>query len=150
MLDRIIGFIEGRQKPAPSNSEEDLRVSVAALLVEAARMDQNFGADERATIAKLLIERFEILPDEAHGLITSAEKRVSDSAQYFPYTRHINEVLRPEEKSEIVRMLWSVAYADGELDPYEDQLIRQVAGLIHVTDRDRMNARKDALARRQG
>jgi uncharacterized tellurite resistance protein B-like protein len=42
-------------------------------------------------------------------------------------------------------MLWRVAYADGVLDPHEDQLIRQIAGLIYVSDHDRMLARKRAL-----
>jgi uncharacterized tellurite resistance protein B-like protein len=43
-------------------------------------------------------------------------------------------------------MLWQVAYADGVLDPEEDLLIRRVAGLIHVTDRERVLARQRALA----
>ncbi len=42
-------------------------------------------------------------------------------------------------------MLWEVAYADGVLDPQEDMLLRQIAGLIHVPDRDRGEARKRAL-----
>jgi len=43
--------------------------------------------------------------------------------------------------------MWEVAYADGVLDPHEDMLLRRVAGLIHVPDRDRAAARRRALAR---
>jgi uncharacterized tellurite resistance protein B-like protein len=44
-------------------------------------------------------------------------------------------------------MLWEVAYADGVLDPEEDALIRKIGGLIYITDRDRMLARKRVLER---
>jgi uncharacterized tellurite resistance protein B-like protein len=44
-------------------------------------------------------------------------------------------------------MLWKVAYSDGILDPYEDMLLRQIAGLIHVSDQERGSARKRALDR---
>ena len=46
-------------------------------------------------------------------------------------------------------MLWDVAYADGVLDPEEDLLIRRIAGLIYVSDRDRVLARQRVLARKE-
>jgi uncharacterized tellurite resistance protein B-like protein len=46
-------------------------------------------------------------------------------------------------------MLWDVAYADGVLDPEEDLLIRRIAGLIYVDDRERVLARQRVLARRE-
>ena len=52
-----------------------------------------------------------------------------------------------EERVGMVEMLWEVAYADGVLDPEEDLLIRRVAGLIHVTDRERVVARQQVLTR---
>ena len=50
-----------------------------------------------------------------------------------------------EQRVGIIEMLWEVAYADGVLDPHEDMLLRQIAGLIHVPDRERGLARKRAL-----
>ena len=50
-----------------------------------------------------------------------------------------------EQRAEIIEMLWKVAYSDGVLDPYEDALVRQIAGLIHVPDRERGLARRRAL-----
>ena len=52
-----------------------------------------------------------------------------------------------EERVELMEMLWQVAYADGELDDFEANLLRRVAGLIHVSDRDSGAARKRAMAR---
>lgn len=144
MLDRLLRMLDGSAPPA-APSEDDVRLAVAALLVEAARMDQNFGEDERAAIAGMLIERFSIQADDAERLIARADTKVADTAQYFPFTHNINQQMSPGEKTEVIEMLWRVAYADGTLDAHEDQLIRQIAGLIHVPDRDRMLARKRAL-----
>ena len=52
-----------------------------------------------------------------------------------------------EQRIELIEMLWSIAYADGVLDPEEDALIRQIAGLIHVPDKARGMARQRVLAR---
>jgi uncharacterized tellurite resistance protein B-like protein len=55
--------------------------------------------------------------------------------------------LSPEERIGIVEMMWTVAYSDGILDPHEDMLLRQIAGLIHVPDKERGLARQRALKR---
>ena len=49
-----------------------------------------------------------------------------------------------------MQTLWEVAQADGTVDPFEDQLLRRIGGLIHVTDRDRGMARKQAQAALRG
>jgi uncharacterized tellurite resistance protein B-like protein len=145
MIDRLLGLLNSQNKPAAGGSLDDQKLAVAALLIEAARMDQDFDDGERETIASLLTERFDLSATEAATLIENADQKVQASAQYHPFTHAINQQLEPDEKVEIIEMLWRVAYADGALDPHEDQLVRQVAGLIHVTDRDRMLARKRAL-----
>jgi uncharacterized tellurite resistance protein B-like protein len=143
VIDRLLRLLEGRESPSTAPSEEDLRIAVAALLVETARMDQSFGDAERAVIASLLTKSFGL--PSVSSLIQRADRRASDLVQYFPFTHNINQKMTQQEKAEFVEMLWRVAYADGVLDPHEDQLIRQIAGLIHVPDRDRMLARKRAL-----
>ena len=150
MLDVIKKLLSGNALPEEQDEEQQTRAAVAALLVEAGRMDQDFSGDERRVVAELLTSRFELTKEAVDELIDEANRSASESAQYFPYTHRINQAMDPEQKSEVIEMLWSVAYADGHLDPYEDQLIRQIAGLIHVTDRDRMVARKRALEKLSG
>jgi uncharacterized tellurite resistance protein B-like protein len=110
-------------------------------------MDDNFDAGERATIERLLAARFDLAPETVHALVESAEQKVSDTTQYFPFTHEITKRLSTEQRVDIIEMMWEVAYADGVLDPHEDMLLRQIAGLIHVPDRDRGEARKRALER---
>ena len=130
--------------PVPAN---DLRLSVAVLLLEAARQDDSFDARERATIEALLSERFGLSQTECAALMAAAELRASQMTQLHGHTSHIAEAMTPDERIHLIEMLWDVAYADGVLDPEEDLLIRRIAGLISVGDRDRVMARKEAVAR---
>jgi len=143
MIDRLLSLLQGARGSAPVNEEPHL--SVAVLLVEAGLMHGEFSAEERAMTAQLLSRRFALSAEEADELITRAEARARTTAQYFPFTNSLNTNMSIDDKVEVIEMLWRIAYADGNLDAFEDQLIRQVAGLMHVPDRDRMNARKRVL-----
>jgi uncharacterized tellurite resistance protein B-like protein len=63
------------------------------------------------------------------------------------FTRTIKDGYSPEDRVEIIEMLWEVAYADGVLHDYEANLLRRVGGLIYVSDQDRGDARKRVLTR---
>jgi uncharacterized tellurite resistance protein B-like protein len=63
------------------------------------------------------------------------------------HTSEIAAEMMPQERIDLIEMLWDVAYADGVLDPEEDLMIRRIAGLIYVSDRDRVLARQRVLAR---
>jgi uncharacterized tellurite resistance protein B-like protein len=127
----------------------DLRLSVAVLLLEAARQDDTFDARERAAIEKLLAQRFELSGEECAALMAAGEARTAQMVQLHGHTNDIAQQMTPEERIQLIEMLWEVAYADGVLDPEEDLLIRRIAGLIYVTDRDRVLARQRVLARRE-
>ena len=145
MIDRLLDFLTGRAEPTTENGVDELELSVAALLIEAARMDNDFDVAERATIERLLAKRFDLGPEAVHSLCDRAERAVQRSAQYFPFTHQICTRMSAESRIHIVEMLWKVAYSDGILDPHEDALLRQIGGLIHVPDRERGAARKRAL-----
>jgi uncharacterized tellurite resistance protein B-like protein len=151
MLDRLVDFLAGRSAPAASaNAPDDMHLAVAALLIEAARMDSDFGASERATIESLLATKFNLSSEALNEVIAEAQRKVEYSAQYFPFTNAICKRMSIEERTEIIEMMWSVAYSDGVLDPHEDMLLRQIAGLIHVPDKERGQARQRALAAAAG
>lgn len=144
MIEQLMRLLQGRDAPA-APTEDDLRMAVAALLVEAARMDASFDSAERSAVSTILAKRFGLSGSDVASLVSRADTRIQDTAQYFPFTHSINTRMSAEQKAEVIEMLWQVAYVDGELDPEEDRLIRQIAGLIHVTDRERMLARRRVL-----
>ena len=138
----------GRREPAerPRGGEAH-QLAAAALLVEAATMDDSFDATERATILQLLSGRFGLSAEEGEELLADAEAEVDRANQLYAFTKPIKDAFGHEERVEVVEMLWEVAYADGELHDYEASLIRRVTGLLHVSDRDSGAARKRALDR---
>lgn len=144
MIERLLNFLNGKL-PA-EQAEDDLRIAVAALLVEAARMDDRFDESERQAIVRLLADRFAMAPEAALRLLEDAREMVTRSTQLFPFTSLAVKRLDEAERVRLIEMLWHVAYADGVLDPQEDMLVRRIAGLIHVSDRARGEAKLRALA----
>jgi uncharacterized tellurite resistance protein B-like protein len=145
MIERVIDFLTGRAPPLLAENADALATAVAALLIEAARMDDDFNAAERAAIERLLAERFALAPAAVQALVDEAEAAVRHSTQFFPFTQQICRQLDAAARVRIIEMLWQVAYADGVLDPQEDMLLRRIAGLIYVSDGERGMARQRAL-----
>jgi uncharacterized tellurite resistance protein B-like protein len=133
----------------PGQAVDETRVAVAALLVEAARMDDLVGAEEQAAIARLLAARFDLDAAAVDGLVRQAEDRADQAVELFQFTRRLVPSLDEDRRIELVEMLWEVALADGQLDALEDSLIRRIAGLVHVSDQARGAARQRVLARRR-
>ena len=147
MINRIKAlFAEGAAKAGPPEKDE-LQAAAAALLVEAASMDGDFDEDERASITQLMKSHFELNDDESQTLIEEAEIVIQESGQLYNFTRVIKDRYEAEQRIEMIEMLWEVAYADGNVDHFEANLISRVAGLIYVNDRDRGDARKRVIAR---
>jgi uncharacterized tellurite resistance protein B-like protein len=80
-------------------------------------------------------------------LIDRASSAVAESAQLYSFTRPLKDRLQPEERVRIIEMLWEVACADGKIDSYESGLVRRVAGLLFVPDKESGEARQRVLAR---
>ena len=149
MINRIKALVLGAEDgdAVPFGSADDTQVAAVALLVEAAVMDGEFDPAERRTIARLLEDRFGLEGAEVEDLIAAGEDAVERSHQLFAFTRVVKQGFDFDERIRMIEMLWEVAYADGELHDYEASLVRRVAGLIHVADRDSGAARKRVLAR---
>jgi uncharacterized tellurite resistance protein B-like protein len=146
MFGRLRAWLE-EEGQAQIGGRDELQLAVAALLIEAARVDDAFGEDERKVIARLLERRFGLGTVEAQMLEDVAEQRVESSTQLFGFTRTINQRLPRERRVELIEILWEVAYADGVLDPLEDTLLRRVGGLIDVSDHERGAARLRVMER---
>jgi uncharacterized tellurite resistance protein B-like protein len=153
MIDKIKSLIFGN-KPEEKNSmviggheDNELAIAAIALLIEAAVMDGDFDDKERQVIANLISEHFELNDEETQALIETGEQAAEQSNQLFAFASIIKQGFEVEDRVEIVEMLWDVACADGKVHDYEANLVRRVAGLIHVSDRESGHARKRAMGR---
>ena len=147
MLNRIKTlFKENSVKVAEPNIDE-LQAAAAALLVEAACMDGKFDDQERKSILILLEQHFNLNDEESSTLLVEAEKLIENAGDLYTFTRVIKDKYEPKQRIALIEMLWEVAFADGNVDYYEANLISRVAGLIFVNDFDRGEARKRVMAR---
>jgi uncharacterized tellurite resistance protein B-like protein len=123
------------------------QLAAAVLMVEAAKMDGEFDDAEAETILRLIRERFSLSEDEAQGLLADAKTASEETNHLLRFTRAIKDGFPLEERVDIIEMLWEVAYADGELHPFEANLVRRVTGLLYVPDQESGRARKRVLDR---
>lgn len=151
MLNRIKDFfVDHNARPGGAGGHhtvDEFHLAAAALLVEAASVDGDFDADERARVTEFAERGLGLSDEEAQTLLTAAETVAGSATQLFGFTSAIKNGFSYEERVELVETLWEVVYADGKADAYEQQLMRRIGGLIYVTDRDRGLARKRVLNR---
>ena len=110
-------------------------ILITALLVHAAKIDDNYTDVEKEIIKKALLSLNAITPNEAEGLLQKAEKMEQESNQIVAFTREIKKNSM-EFRLKIIEILWKIVYSDNSSDNYESNLIRRVCGLLYVSDRD--------------
>lgn len=125
-------------------------LAVAALLVEAARADADYTVEEAATVERFLVDMFGLGADDAARTRREGEAAQAGAADLVRFTRVVKTQLSEADRVALMEGLWSVALSDGTRDPHEDALLRKLAPLIAVTDRDSAEARMRALARGAG
>ncbi|WP_029009850.1 TerB family tellurite resistance protein [Azospirillum halopraeferens] len=146
MLNRIRALFEDwdgtpEDRRRTTHGQDELQLAAAALLVEAARTDNGIRPEERARIVAVVRRRFSLNDAEATELMHAAETETEGTAHHYNYVRTIIDHCPPEERLWIIEMLWEVAYADGHLNDLEANLLRRLAGMLAVPDREAGAAR---------
>lgn len=123
-------------EPDRALSQQEINLAVAALLVEVATIDSRFDDSEWQQLQQLLMEYCGLDPDEALDIAKQAKASSADATSLYEFTQAINRHSSHEEKRQLVTGLWQIAYADGNLDKYEEHIIRRIADLIHLSHSD--------------
>ena len=116
-------------------NSDNKNVLIAALLVHAARIDENYTNIEKNIIKKALVELHNISLDQAENLIILAEKKEEESNQIVEFTKEIKKYSM-ESRLKIIEVIWKIVYSDGSSDDYESNLIRRICGLLYVSGKD--------------
>ena len=110
-------------------------ILIAALLIHAAKIDENYTSTEKQIIKKAMINLSKMTPARVDDLLIQAEKKEQESNQILEFTKEIKK--NPMEfRLNIIEMLWKIVYSDGSNDSYESSLIRRVCGLLYISDKD--------------
>ena len=147
MIKSLLSLFELPDAESEDDTQHQLRLAAAALLIETARADFTQDTAEEAALAELLRRELKLSADEVKELLALASQRVDESTSLYEFTRVINDHYTPQQKLQLISAMWVVAYADGNLDKYEEHLIRRVAELTYVAHEDYIRAKLRAQRR---
>ncbi len=141
-------FLRRLTAPEPDPlGDEDARLALTALLVRIARTDGHYSEAEIAHIDRVVSKRYGIGPFEASNLRAQAEILESEAPDTVRFTRAIKDAVPYDERIKVVEALWEIVLADGERDHEEDAMMRLVAPMIGINDRDSALARQRVESR---
>ena len=122
--------------------EKNFLVKACALLIHAAKIDENYTKNEEEIIKKTLIE-LGAKEETISQTIKDARSIEENSNQILDFTREVKN-LPENDKIKVVEALWSIIYANNEADIYETNLMRRLAGLLYI-DSSTMGDIKDKI-----
>ena len=110
-------------------------ILIMALLVHAAKIDENYTEIEKKIIIKAIMLLSELSFDKTKELLILAEKKEEESNQIIKFTGEIKKY-SIEFRLKIIEIVWKIVYSDGTNDTYESNLIRRICGLLYISDKD--------------
>ena len=122
------------KKKEKENSNEK-NILIIALLIHAAKIDENYTGVEKKIIKEALINLDNINSIQAEELLKLAEKKEEESNHMLEYTKEIKKYPM-EFRLKIIEIVWKIVYSDGTSDTYESNLIRRICGLLYISDKD--------------
>lgn len=143
MISKIQKFFETYFTSAESEgiSQHQLNLAAAALLVEMTFQDDEVHEAEEAAVRKSLTTQLGLSREEADSLYQLAEEEKHRATDYHEFTSLIAEHYTQPQKVQLIEALWRVAYADRQLDKYEEHMVRRICDLIHVSHSDFIKAK---------
>ena len=124
-----------------TDSSDDL-IKVAALLVHAARIDENYSSEEKEIVKKTLIE-IGVKKENLENIVKKAENIESNSVQILDYTKEVKN-MNDDKKIKIIETLWRIIFSNNKADVYEANLMRRLEGLLYI-DSNIMGNIKDKI-----
>ena len=138
----FVAEITGGGRHPETFADGDYRLAAAALLVHMATLDQDFDDEERSKIKETLVDRFELKRDEADTLVAAALEADRKAVDLYHFTSVLNHALDDDGRKRIIEMMFEVAYVDGKLSEFEDNVVWRASELLNVSPRERVELRR--------
>ncbi|WFB47074.1 TerB family tellurite resistance protein [Vibrio coralliilyticus] len=127
----------------------DPNLAIACLLCEVAGADHQINQTETEAKLQLLTRLLNLSNEEAIALLDRAEVKSKESASLYEFTSQLRE-LSQETRFDLIKAMWEVAHADGEIDPLEDAVIRKTAELLYVDHSEFIRAKLQIVEGQDG
>ncbi len=129
-------------------AENDYRLAAAALLVHAAAIDGNVSDIENAKLHAIIKRRFGLDEAATDELVAEATEAEHEAIDLYHFTSLINRSLDEDGRRRMVEMMWEIAYADGHISEFEENLIWRAADLLGISSQDRIELRHRVASQR--
>ncbi|WP_168015676.1 TerB family tellurite resistance protein [Halomonas salinarum] len=136
MLEAIQQFFQRSLVTSEEDNKPALELATAALLCEVVRADYHHDSRELAALRDMLVRHFSLDEAAVDELMALARQEVDSAVDHYQFVSLIKERYGYEQRMELIRLMWQLAYADGELSPLEEHRIRRLADLLHVRHSD--------------
>ena len=137
-------LIEGQD--LSKNQGTSPNVAIASLLCEVAGADHQINESERVAKLQLLQRLLGLDEEQAKVLLEQAEPKVEQSVSLYDFTSQLRDLSQPV-RIDLIKAMWEVAHADGEIDPIEDSVIRKTAELLYVDHSDFIKTKLNVLGK---
>lgn len=127
--------------PEPRSKEEAIRLATAGLLVEVAQADSTFKPEEEVRLVAHLKDAFHLSDAEARSLVEAAHEEREQTIDHFAFTHLVRRNTEFDQRLEIVRVMWRIVLADGQLSQHEEYLVRKLAELLGIEHRFMIEAK---------
>ena len=125
------------------NDSEEIILASTCLLLSIANADDNVDEKESKIIAEILQDFFNINKEQSKRIIDIAEKDLKESTDYFTYGSKLNNHFSLTDKIDFISCIFEVAYSDGEYHYLEEYMIKKIAHMLHVENKDLINVKMD-------
>ena len=154
MLDGLRQFIADVVSPTAHQDQAfddtGYRLAATALLIHVVSLDGEPSDLEKRKLHSLLESRFGLDSGTADRLIASATRAEGEAVDLYHFTSVIMRSVNEEGRLRIVEMMWELAYADGEVTEFEDNVVWRAADLLGVSSRDRIELKHRIVGRQSG
>ena len=108
-------------------------IDICALLIHAAKIDENYTKKEEEIIKKTLL-LIGVKKDELNSTVEKGEFIEKDSNQILNFTKKVKN-MSEKDKRKIIEALWEIIYSNNDADIYETNLMRRLAGLLYIDNK---------------
>ena len=144
----LLSYLAGNARPESQANDHDLRLATAALLTRVATVDSDMSPARREALYTILQSKFALDDRSARRLLEEAIAINRNAIDLYRFTRQLNEILDDDGRSQLVRMMWEVVYADGHANEFDKNIIWRAADLLGVSSRRRVELRQMVSADR--
>ena len=129
MFDRLLDLFKA---DATEEAAIDPALAAAALMFEVVWADHDIDDIELASMTALLTDLFELSAERVSEIVEATRANHDKSVGVYPFTRALNEQLGEDEKYAVLHAMWRIAFADEQVDAFEEHTIRRIADLMYV------------------